>query len=188
MGICSRELRRYIIRPSLKHLGMWSSTGENLLLGTAAQESQLGSHIKYKNHRALGIYQISPKMHRSIWDHYLAKQPELSSKVRGLASQREFLIHPHHELATNLSYATAIAWLIYHRTGIAISKIPPGNINELGQLWRRHFHSHLRKVAELSFIKNYQQLISKAEKTSNFTEDQFQHHSVTKLQYYPSGA
>ena len=54
MGICASELRHYVVRPALKHLGMWSPTTENLLLGTAARESGLGFHLKIANQHALG--------------------------------------------------------------------------------------------------------------------------------------
>lgn len=158
MGICARELRHYVVRPTLKHLGMWSPTGENLLLGTAARESGLGFHLKLAKHQALGIYQISPRMHRKIWDFFLAPSPDLSSKVRGLASQREFLAHPHHELATNLAYATAIAWLVYHRTGINIEKVDKDDIKAMGKLWQRNFHSRNPGTIR-SFCESYQQMI-----------------------------
>ena len=38
--------------------------------------------------------------------------PVDASRVRGLASQRAFLSDPDSELQTNLSYCTAIAWLL----------------------------------------------------------------------------
>ncbi|WP_263078568.1 hypothetical protein [Endozoicomonas sp. Mp262] len=165
MGMCSGELRHYIIRPSLKHIGMWSLAGENLLLGTAACESGLGTHIKFQNHQSLGLYQISPKMHKNIWDNFLAPQPELSSKVRGLASQREFLAHPHYELVTNLSYSSVIAWLIYYRTGCNVKKITPGDILGLGKLWHKYFHNHHRPSSPQYFVSCYHQLISVPETT-----------------------
>ncbi|WP_257285342.1 hypothetical protein [Endozoicomonas sp. SESOKO1] len=158
MGICAKELRHYVVRPALKHLDMWSPTGENLLLGTAAIESGLGFHLKLANHQALGIYQISPRMHRNIWDFFLAPHAELSSKVRGLASQREFLSHPHHELATNLVYATAIAWLIYHRSGIQIEAIDKEDITAMGRLWQKRFHSRNPGTIQ-SFCESYQTMI-----------------------------
>ena len=167
MGICAKELRHYVVRPALKHLGMWSPTGENLLLGTAAKESGLGFHLKQANHQALGIYQISPRMHRNIWDSFLAPHAELSSKVRGLASQREFLCHPHHELATNLVYATAIAWLIYHRSGIQIDKINKEDITAMGRLWQRHFRSRNPGTIQ-SFLESYQTMIIES---GNSTEE-----------------
>jgi len=70
-------------------------------------------HLNADNGKAYGIFQIDVPSHQRVWDKYLAFNPELASKVRGLASQREFLKQPHLELATNLSYATAIAWAIH---------------------------------------------------------------------------
>ena len=162
MGICATELRHYVVRPTLKHMGMWSQAAENLLLGTAARESGLGFHLKMANTQALGIYQISPKMHRSIWDRFLAPKSDLSSLVRGLASQREFLSHPHHELATNLAYATAIAWLVYWRHEPNIAKIESSDIRTLGRLWQKHFHSRCPGTVQ-SFVDSYQELITEAE-------------------------
>lgn len=158
MGICVKELRHYVIRPVLKHLGVWNPTSENLLLGTAARESGLGFHLKLAHHQALGIYQISPRMHRNIWDNFLADKSDLASKVRGLASQREFLSHPHHELATNLAYATAIAWLIFQRSGVDVGGIDRNDVTGMGRLWQKHFHSRNPGTIE-SFRKSYQTLI-----------------------------
>ncbi|MGB0361364.1 MAG: hypothetical protein ACPGEF_08165 [Endozoicomonas sp.] len=158
MGICAKELRHYVVRPALKHLDMWSPFAENLLLGTAARESGLGFHLKMPNQHALGIYQISPRMHRKIWDQFLATQPELASKVRGLASQREFLAHPHHELTTNLAYATAMALMIYIRTGINIDAIDKDDIRSMGRLWYKHFHSRNPGTIK-SFFDSYQHMI-----------------------------
>ncbi|MRI35426.1 hypothetical protein EOPP23_20920 [Endozoicomonas sp. OPT23] len=127
-------------------------------MGTAAVESAMGFHLKQDDHQALGIFQISPRMHRNIWDRFLATQTDLSSLVRGLASQREFLAHPHLELATNLSYSAAIAWLVYYRTGKAIHKIEPNDIKAFGKLWHNHFHRHNPGTVE-SYVESYQLLI-----------------------------
>ena len=97
-------------------------------------------------------------MHRNIWDNFLADKSELASKVRGLASQREFLSHPHHELATNLAYATAIAWLIFQRSGVDVGGIDRDDITGMGRLWQKHFHSRNPGTIE-SFRKSYQTLI-----------------------------
>jgi hypothetical protein len=119
---------------------MWSKANENLLLGTAAAESGLGFHLKIEQHQYLGIYQISPKKHKLIWDHYLFSLPEMASLVRGLASQREFTSHPHQELATNLSYATSVAWIIYHSCGISIKDDYSHDALYLAKIWHKNFH------------------------------------------------
>ena len=65
----------------------------------------------------LGLFNITAAQHRDLWDRYLAFNPDLASRVRGLASQRAFLTDPDGELQTNLSYCTAIAWLMQQRAG-----------------------------------------------------------------------
>ncbi|WP_372749247.1 hypothetical protein [Litorivivens sp.] len=129
------ELREQIIGPTLKYLGIHSNVAEELLLGTAALESQLNP--LHKDADGVGIYRITPKQHRQIWDDYLAFKPDLASRVRGLASQHRFLQDPDTELSWNLSYATAIAWLIYQREEIVLPT--PAEADQLGALWRKCF-------------------------------------------------
>lgn len=109
MELDSRELREHIIRPTLQYLGKDSDAAENLLIALA----QLGKQRSQQQSKALGIYQIDAALHQKVWNRHLAFEPDLASKIRGLASQREFLNNPHIELTTNLSYATAIAWAIH---------------------------------------------------------------------------
>ncbi|MCD8521372.1 MAG: hypothetical protein LRY66_14765 [Saccharospirillaceae bacterium] len=139
MGICAHELTRWVIQPTLQRIGVTNPMACTLLLATAAQESALGSHLKAAGQRGLGIYRIHSLTHRHVWDAYLARQPELASTVRGLASQHDFLNHPHAELTTNLSYATAIAWFIYARNNdfvLPLSATP----EQLARLWKRFYH------------------------------------------------
>ncbi|GMU45736.1 MAG: hypothetical protein AMXMBFR26_05180 [Porticoccaceae bacterium] len=129
--MCSTCDLRGVIRATLRELGDWSPAAENLLLGTALLES--GRDPRLRAGRRLGIYRISPARHRAIWDHYLVAHPELASRVRGLAGQHAFLRAPHGELATNLKYATAVAWMRYRQRQV---KLPdPGDIEALGRCW-----------------------------------------------------
>ena len=147
MGICAEELRQWVIKPTLKRLGVYSKAAENLLLATAAQESGLGSHLKPAGQRALGIYQIHSLAHRHIWDDHLALHSEMASLVRGLASQHDFLAQPHAELATNLSYATAIAWFMYARHD-SFSLPKHSDIEALAGLWKRFYHPKSKNSTE----------------------------------------
>ena len=153
MGICAEEMRRYVIAPCLQHLDDWSPVAENLLLGTAAVESGLGHHLLNAAYPGLGIYRITPQKHTQIWDQYLAFCPDLASKVRGLASQREFLNHPHAELTTNLSYATAIAWMIYKSSRATLSSAD--DVEDLAGLWQRYFPTDQHREPQ-DFIREYQ--------------------------------
>ncbi len=161
MGICANELRQWVIKPTLKRLGVYSKAAENLLLATAAQESGLGSHLKPAGQRALGIYQIHSLSHRHIWDDHLAQRSDMASIVRGLASQHDFLSQPHAELATNLSYATAIAWFMYARHDDF--SLPKNNdVKTLASLWKRFYHPKSNSSIE-DFNENFQRYISEQE-------------------------
>lgn len=139
MGICATELQDFVIRPTLKHLGSQSMVAERLLLATAAQESGLGFHLLQNSgeRKGLGIYQINEALHKDLWDNYLALDPDLASTVRGIASQHDFLKQPHAELATNLTYSTAIAWLIYRRAKVILPE--QDDIMALAHCWLTYY-------------------------------------------------
>lgn len=113
MDLSATELREMVIRPTLITLNKYSQAAENLLLAIALVKQENSHRLNSSCDKNYGIFQIDVPSHQRVWDKYLAFNPDLASKIRGLASQREFLIHPHLELATNLSYATAIAWVLY---------------------------------------------------------------------------
>lgn len=155
--MCSACDLRRVIRATLKQLGDWSPAAENLLLGTALQES--GRNARLREGRRLGIYRIAPATHRAVWDKYLVCDPELASRVRGLAGQHCFLRDPHGELTTNLKYATAIAWMIYRRHG---SELPDAeDIAGLARHWHRYFHSRPSGSAE-DFVSHYRDATARA--------------------------
>lgn len=107
MEMTAQELRELIIRPTLQSLNKHSDAAENVLVALA----QLGQADT--NNTGYGLYPIDAALHQRVWNKHLAFEPDLASKIRGLASQREFLNNPHIELSTNLCYATAIAWAVY---------------------------------------------------------------------------
>lgn len=113
MDLSPQELREMVIRPTLISLNKYSQAAENLLMAIALVKQENMIRLGTANNKAYGIFQIDVPSHQRVWDKHLAFNPELASKVRGLASQREFLNQPHLELATNLSYATAIAWALH---------------------------------------------------------------------------
>ncbi len=156
MGICASELKDLVIKPTLESLGVWSESAESLILATAAQESNGGYHLSPDDEH-LGIFQITPETHQRVWDHYLVHDPDLASKVRGFASQREFLQHPHLELITNLSYATAIAWLIYQESNIELPDA--ANLEEMANIWQQCFHPNQARSLE-QFISNANSYVS----------------------------
>ena len=154
MLFAADEFRQLIIGHTLRSLDEWAPAHENLLLGTAAQESSMGSSLK--RGRLLGLYHISPNTHRAVWDKYLIHYPDLASQIRGLAGQHSFILDPHGELISNLKYSTAIAWMIYRRVEQAL---PTANdIPGQARYWHRHFHARA-SAPSADFIASYQHYI-----------------------------
>jgi hypothetical protein len=120
MYVTAEHLKEQVIQPTLKYLGAWTAPTENFLLSAASNAPDLG--LFSARNEGLGIFHITPSQHRDIWDKYLAFNPDLASRIRGLASQRAFLSDPDSELQTNLSYCTAIAWLLYTRSNIGVQE------------------------------------------------------------------
>lgn len=136
MGIAASELSQHVIRPTLLYLGRHSATAEALLLGAAASQSALGSALG--DPHGHGLYRISERRHRQLWDQHLACDPDLASLVRGLASQHAFLAAPELELRVNLRYATAIAWLLVESEQPLLPAAD--DLHGLARIWRRVFH------------------------------------------------
>ncbi|WP_374442181.1 hypothetical protein [Pseudomonas panipatensis] len=142
MGIAASDLRQHVIRPALLYLERHSNEAEALLLGAAACQSALGNLLD--DGHGHGLFRIDARRHQTLWDNYLARDPELASRVRGLASQHAFLAAPHLELTVNLRYSCAIAWML-----VEAERLPlPAADDHIGQarVWRRVFqpHGHLR--------------------------------------------
>lgn len=172
MGIYADDLRELVIRPTLVSLDEWSPTVENLLLGTAAQESLLGFKMQSPQENGVGLYRISAHTHIQVWDQYLVTDPELASRVRGLASQQQFLKSPHTELITNLGYATGIAWMIYKRHRQTLPE--DADTSALAQYWLDFYNKRddqniqtifNRDEAQVDkFVQNYRKLVLREKK------------------------
>ncbi|MCD5996011.1 hypothetical protein KDX38_20630 [Pseudomonas sp. CDFA 602] len=135
MGIAAIELCRHVIRPTLVYLDCRSPCAESLLLGIAACQSALGAELDSR--RGHGLYRIPELRHRQLWDEYLALDPELASRVRGLASQHAFLSGPHLELTVNLRYATAIAWMMIEAERVSLPE--ETDPIAMARIWRTVF-------------------------------------------------
>ena len=122
MYVTAEHLRDQVIRPTLEYMGAWTAAREAFLLDAAVSAPDVG--LFSARNGGLGLFNITAAQHRDLWDRYLAFNPDLASRVRGLASQRAFLSDPDSELQTNLSYCTAIAWLLYQRSNPKIEEKP----------------------------------------------------------------
>lgn len=109
MNIDSTQLYQHIIEPTLSYLGC-NSLGILDTLRRQLHQQQVIDLLG--DQQGLGLFQISRRQHREVWEHFLAFEPDLASLIRGLASQHHFLLDPEAELISNFRYNTAIAWAL----------------------------------------------------------------------------
>lgn len=141
------DLGKTLIMPALSMAKLDQPGLAELLGAIAIAES---SRTTVRRH---GPFGMTAWMHQRLWDCYIALSPDLACHIRGLASQRGFLIDPHRELDMNWGYATALAGLncLYYGAG----QIPDGYQPEQAlDLWRRGWHRG-HKVPAGDFLSAY---------------------------------
>lgn len=156
-----KQLRSLIDR-TLRAIDLYMPAASNLLMGTAAQESRLGTYLRQLGGGpALGIYQMEPRTHDDIWINYLAHRPELKRKVSRYLSwshiggSESFFSE---ELEWNMAYATAMARVHYLRIP---ERLPAdGDIDGLARYWKQHYNTPLGAGTEYEFVHNYWQFCS----------------------------
>ncbi len=146
------EFRLHVVRPVIQQLGMWSPAAENLLLGTAIQESGLRHLRQLKDGPARGLFQIEPATHDDVWENFLAYHDDLKAKAAVLLAPAPSQID---QLVTNLAYATAIVRLIYWRYPEPLSGAD--DIEGLAHYWKRHFNTEAGAGTVAQFVLNYRE-------------------------------
>jgi len=151
-GIKKSELLEKIIRPTLEWLGMGGESAENLLLGTAAQESLMGYYLTQTRGPALGIYQIEPATHADIYNSYLSYNPIIQERVERFCRAKT-VAGRGKELVSNLTYSTAVARLIYYRVA---EKLPEADdLLGLARYWKKYYNTELGKGSIEDFKYHY---------------------------------
>jgi len=149
------HLREYVIRPVLRHLGLWSEAAENLLMGTAAQESLLGRYlVQMGGGPALGIFQMEPATHQDCWDNFLIYRGDLAVKIMELSVHRRAKLE---QLVWNLAYATALCRVQYCRFKEPLPE--PEDVQGLAGYWKRFWNTAEGKGTVEEFVRNYTAMV-----------------------------
>lgn len=159
-GIDAQQFRELIIRPVLYDLSMYSQAAENLLMGTAAQESGMGRYLRQLGSGpALGPFQMEPATHEDIWRNYLIGNASLGARVRQLAGYRWVAREiPAKEMVGNLYYAAAMCRLHYRRRPEPLPDAE--DIEGLARYWKRHYNTPAGRGTVAEFMDNYQRFMA----------------------------
>jgi hypothetical protein len=141
---------RSLIRETLIQLGKYSLPAENLLLGTASQESQCGTYIEQLGDGpARGIFQMEPATEHDIWVNYLTYKKDLRQALFDTCGRSE--AGPW--LKYDLAYQICMARIHYLRVPHALPQ--PDDIQGLAHYWKKYYNTDLGQGREEEFIQNY---------------------------------
>lgn len=152
MSIDKGQLKELIVE-TLNEINMYSESAVNLLMGTAAQESHLGTYIKQIKGPAKGVFQMEPLTCMDIYENYLIYQPQL---LHYILENIAIKFSPN-ELVWNIKFSIIMCRLHYMR----VPKKLPGsdNIHEMGCYWKKYYNTNLGKGTIEEFKRNYKRFI-----------------------------
>tara|TARA_R110000868_G_scaffold17428_2_gene76573 strand:+ start:349 stop:831 length:483 start_codon:yes stop_codon:yes gene_type:complete len=150
------QFQQQVIKPVLAKMQASSVAAEELLLGTAVQESL---NFKYRrqmgNGPARGFYQMEPATHDDIWNNYLKYNAQKAELVLAfLSSPTADKIS---ELEHNDEYATAMARVHYMRVREALPK--QGDVQAQANYWKQYFNTPLGKGKPAEYVEKWQHYV-----------------------------
>jgi len=152
MGLNPQQFRKEVVRETLLAADMWSRAAENLICGTAYQESGLKWLRQLKNGPALGVYQMEPKTHDDIWKNYLKYRDGIGSLVHEFLADKPGKLE---QLKTNLAYATIMCRIHYLRQPDPLPEAD--DIEGLAHYWKQFYNTESGKGTIPEFIHNYRE-------------------------------
>lgn len=150
-----------VIAPVLRQLDLFSLAAQQLLLGTAIQESRLINRRQIRGGPALGLYQMEPDTIRDIWDNYLKYRQPLAKKIEALLSGPT--ADKVKDIQNNDKYATAMARALYSR--ISAPMPAAGDIPAMARYWKQYYNTPLGAGAPSEFIAHWNEAIGTASPT-----------------------
>jgi hypothetical protein len=141
-----------IIGPALKAIGLWSRAAEQLVLGTAIQESGLVYLKQQGAGPALGFFQMEPQTHDDIWQNFLAYHSDLSQKVMRLGVPY-IGIDRVSEMIGNAYYAAAMCRVLYYRVPAILP--PPGDVAAQASYYKQHYNTAGGAATVDQYIANW---------------------------------
>lgn len=142
------QFRRAIIRPALETIELYSLAAEELMLGTALQESGLRYLEQLGGGPALGLWQMEPETHDDIHDNYLVYRPELLQRLMLLTNLAIPLA-----LTAQLWYAAAMCRIHYYRSPDPLPAA--GDLPAQAAYWKRIYNTEQGRGTKAEYVANW---------------------------------
>jgi len=153
----AEKFRKSVIQPVLDQLGSSNRATEELLLGTAVQESL---NFMYRAQTgggpAKGYFQMEPNTHNDIWDNFLKYRTDLADKVLAFLSSPD--ADKIEELEHNDKYAAAMARVHYMRVPAALPK--EGDVSAQAEYWKEYYNTHLGAGHPEEYVEKWEKYVA----------------------------
>jgi len=152
----AKQLER-LIQTVVAVMRLYSVEAIDLLMLTAAQESNLGKYIQQLgNGPARGIFQMEPKTIQDLYDNFLKYNKQKADVLQSFRTSCSLET----DLTGNLLFQIAAARLQYYRKP---EKLPVKKgfadgfeyITDLAKYWKTHWNTNLGKGTVQEAVQNY---------------------------------
>lgn len=147
------QFREEIIRPALETIELYSVAAEELVLGTALQESGLRYLVQLGDGPAKGLFQMEDATHDDIHDNFLAYRPDLRDRLKMLTNLMFPLV-----LIGNLWYAAAMCRIHYYRRPEPLPEA--GALNSQAAYWKRHYNTPAGRGTAAEYVENWKRYMT----------------------------
>ncbi|WP_438967004.1 hypothetical protein [Flavobacterium sp.] len=156
--ISTQDLKEIVIKPALKIVRMGDNTESaiNLLLGTCAVESDMGTYLRQKGDGpALGIYQMEKNTHDDIWGNWIEFRWQIFGRLKFYGFIKEY-----ERLGTDLMYSTIMARIHYYRIKESLPK--KDDIEGMARYWKKYYNTKQGKGSVEDFLYKYNKYVKEA--------------------------
>lgn len=148
MAFDCEQFRGLVKKILVDYPALYSPAAVNLLLATAAVESDFGTFLEqHPTGPGQGIFQMEPKTYQWLHEKY--------------GRQYMYLVgRPSWEMIWNLKLAILMARLRYR---IVPEPLPDaGDVFALAEYWKKHYNTELGKGTVQEFIQKYHKYVKEA--------------------------
>jgi hypothetical protein len=149
------QFRAEVVRRALQALDPavpYSLSAENLILGTALQESRLHFLRQLGSGPARGLFQMEPATHDDLRNWVRQAKPAINGRLEMLTSAAPAALE---QLMTNLLYAAAMCRIKYYRSPHSLPAAD--DIDGLGRFWKSVYNTPLGAGTSEEFAAAYRQ-------------------------------
>lgn len=139
MSLDARHLLEYVIRPTLRQIGLYSRSAERLVLGTAAVESDLRFLRQHRDGPARGLWQMEPATYDSLWADLLALPRRSDLRLRVLSLGPWSDAPPADRMVTDLALGAAMCRIRYLWDPHMLPQ--PDEIRQMAETWCRAYNT-----------------------------------------------